>query len=73
MATKIETSVAKIETVVNDMHARLFGNGQPGIIQEHGESLNALYNFKNRVIGALIIIAVMVSALGITKIISLFS
>lgn len=44
--------LTQIETTVNDMHHRLFGNGQPGIITLQDNRLKELEADRNKVLGA---------------------
>ncbi len=48
--TRVDT-LARIDTMVSDMHHRLFGNGQPGIVAEYNNRLKELEAERNRVIG----------------------
>lgn len=45
--------LGRIDTLVSDMHHRLFGNGQPGIVAEYNSRLSELEAQKNRVEGAI--------------------
>lgn len=44
--------LGRIDTLVSDMHHRLFGNGQPGIVAEFNHRLLDLEADKNKVVGA---------------------
>lgn len=44
--------LAEVKTIVTDMHHRLFGNGQPGIIATMESRLDELEAQKHRVEGA---------------------
>lgn len=57
-----DEQLATIKAVVEDMHHRLFGNGQPGELAELRGRASSLEEFKNKVLGALVIIG---TALGI--------
>ena len=58
------TTLGRILERVNDMHHRLFGNGQPGEISELRARISSQEEFKNKVLGALTIIATGVTIIG---------
>lgn len=45
-------TLVSIQTTVEDMHHRLFGNGQPGIITIQDNRLKELEADRNKVLGA---------------------
>lgn len=46
-------TLTRVSTLVEDMHHRLFGNGQPGIIKDFDMRLKELEQVKHRGQGAL--------------------
>lgn len=48
-----------IATIVDNIEHRLFGNGQPGELDELKDRTVSLEEFKNRVMGALILLSVI--------------
>jgi hypothetical protein len=59
-----DNQLARIVAVVEDMHHRLFGNGQPGELADLKNRASSLEEFKNKVLGALIIIATGITVIG---------
>lgn len=53
--------LAQIAVTVNDMHDRLFGNGQPGELAELKARASALEKNQNMFLGALGVISAAVS------------
>ena len=49
---EMAVKVGNIETTVTDMHNRLFGNGQPGVIQVHDQAIGGLKTWKSYITGA---------------------
>jgi hypothetical protein len=49
----------EIATTVNAMHHRLFGNGNPGELDEAKRRIADLESFKNMLIGALSLLSVI--------------
>lgn len=49
-------TLVSIQTTVEDMHHRLFGNGQPGIIDRFDARIKDLEAQKSRVLGAVTLI-----------------
>lgn len=47
------TQLTRVVTLVEDMHHRLFGNGQPGIVKEQNDRLDRLEAEKDRFSGAI--------------------
>lgn len=45
--------LGRIDTLVSDMHHRLFGNGQPGIVAAYDERLTELETLRHRFEGAI--------------------
>lgn len=56
--------LAKVETIVEVIHDRLFGNGQPGELSKLDDRVQVLENNKNRIIGAFSIVSVLMTFLG---------
>ena len=64
--------LVKIKTIVEDMHRRLFGNGQPGKLQEIWNKIEPLGVAQDRFVGALGIISFFLLLFGGTFIVSTF-
>lgn len=67
----IAVKVGKTETMVADMHARLFGNGQPGLLDKLDEKIELLddrvvdlEHSKNKVLGGVTVIGALASWAG---------
>ena len=65
--------VAKIETLVEDMHDRLFGNGQPGDITIIKERVTSLEHSRALAKGAFGVITAFLSFVGWSHVKALFS
>jgi len=44
-------SVAKIESRTEEMHVRLFGNGQPGIVEKYDKRLDSIEEDHQKFVG----------------------
>ncbi len=51
MEVQIIQSLAKIESRTEEMHTRLFGNGQPGIVEKYDKRLDAIEGDHNKFMG----------------------
>ncbi len=68
----LEVEVAETRIMVQQLHERLLGNGQKGVIQMHDEDLDSLKAWKNKAGGALGVVSFFVAALGFAKVAELF-
>lgn len=59
-----DSQIAVIRAVVEDLHHRLFGNGNPGELAELRSRASSLEEFKNKILGALVIIATGITIIG---------
>ncbi len=57
-------SIARIETLVGQMHDRLFGNGQPGALDKLDARLNKIEAIKAQSQGALYVLYALVTGLA---------
>ena len=57
-------TLARIETLVEEMHGRLFGNGQPGELDKIDGRLDNLESTRSFAKGALYVLYGLVSALA---------
>ena len=64
----LEVQVAETRVMVQQLHERLLGNGQKGVIQIHDESISRIVAWKNRFTGALGVVSSFVAILGFAKI-----
>lgn len=62
-----------VKTVVDDIRERLFGDGETGDIPKIARRTSTLEEFKNKLLGAIIILATLTSIIGSTLIYHLFS
>lgn len=60
--------LTRVCTLVEDIHHRLFGNGQPGFIKDSEDRIKSLENYRSYVRGALVVIS-MVAGAAITYIV----
>ena len=56
--------LVEVKTLIVDMHKRLFGNGQPGIIKEHNERLSDLEEIKAKGTGAFWVLGCLITIFG---------
>jgi len=60
-----EVKIARIEVLVEETHARLFGgDGQKGVIEVHSEAISVLKAWRNKVLGALSVISCVLGIIG---------
>lgn len=64
--------LARIEAIVEDMHHRLFGNGQPGEVQTIKDDVSSLKSSRSWVKGGIAVLGFLVGADGIAHIRSFF-
>lgn len=55
----------RISTQVEEMHERLFGNGQPGELDKAKSRIYDLEEWKNKASGGLVIISILIGVLGV--------
>lgn len=55
--------LARIETLCEDMHTRLFGDGRPGVLESLDERVDHLERTEAKAKGALGVISALVTAL----------
>lgn len=63
---------ARIESMVEDMHDRLFGNGQPGLISVLDGRLKSLELFRSYVKGGFSLVTALLAFIGWPHIRGLF-
>lgn len=68
---ELQLTVARIDENVQDMHHRLFGNGQPGELQQQDDRLTELEASWNKFRGVLWTLGALVSLLTSTTIVEL--
>lgn len=71
-AIELIREVSRLASVVDDTHHRLFGNGQPGIIEIHNKRLDDLEGLKDRGIGITWFLGIITTLLGVLESIHLF-
>ena len=54
----------RVDSQIEDIHRRLFGNGQPGQIEKLANLTSKLEDFKNRFLGALLFLTFSITLLG---------
>ncbi len=54
----------EVSTLVREMHTRLFGNGQPGDIDRINKEVRNLSSYRNKLIGAVTIVAFLLTVFG---------
>lgn len=67
----LENRLTRLETTLNDMHHRLFGNGQKGVLAEHDERITENGKKIDRVITIGVVLVVVTQFLSGSGVVSL--